>query len=451
VSTASSFGARITGVFLTRIALFSIGIISSFLLARLLGPAGRGAYSVVLLVPSTLAALGQLGIPSALTYLSGRGRSLSNLLPQAFWLAAALSIVTVGAVLLVLGPLERTVLRAAPAHLVLISLLTIPIAFVGTFLSAIVLGRQRIRSFSLIQLAQSALSLVLLVVLIGILGLGLDGAVAAAITSGIVAAIAYFVVARRLQEPGSSAEVRVWEVLSYGIRVYPASVTAFFGYRADVFLLSWLLGSPTQIGLYGVAVSLAELVFYVPDSVSTVFFPKVANAERADADRLVAPVNRLNLLITAGAALAMVPLGTIVVWVLLPSFAPGLAALYILLPGVVALSMSKVLSGYVTGVGRPLSTGAVSTATLIANLIANLILIPIAGIEGAAASSLLSYSMHASLMLLVASRASGEPISAFILPQRSDVAVLVDRTRMLATLLLRPRTEPSSSGPDDRP
>ena len=80
--------------------------------------------------------------------------------------------------------------------------------------------------------------------------------------------------------------MRIGELFGFGMRIYPASVAGFFGYRADVFLLSAIVGDPRTLGLYSLAVSLGELLFFVPDSVSTVFFPRVAGSERQAADQL---------------------------------------------------------------------------------------------------------------------------------------------------------------------
>ena len=77
------FARRVAGVFTTRVAQFGIGIATSFLLSRLLGPEGRGAFALAILVPSTLFALGQFGLPSAFSFFAGRGRTGSS--PWASW------------------------------------------------------------------------------------------------------------------------------------------------------------------------------------------------------------------------------------------------------------------------------------------------------------------------------------------------------------------------------
>ena len=63
---------------------------------------------------------------------------------------------------------------------------------------------------------------------------------------------------------------------------------------------------------------------------------------------------------TGVCALLMAPAATVMVWVLLPAYGPSLPALYLLLPGVVAFSVTFALGGYLTGIDRPGITSGVS-------------------------------------------------------------------------------------------
>lgn len=73
------FARRVAGVFATRVARFGIGFATSFLLAGMLLPEGRGQYALLVLVPGMLNALGQLGLPSAMSFFAGRGMRLDHL------------------------------------------------------------------------------------------------------------------------------------------------------------------------------------------------------------------------------------------------------------------------------------------------------------------------------------------------------------------------------------
>ncbi|HYM52029.1 MAG TPA: polysaccharide biosynthesis C-terminal domain-containing protein, partial [Candidatus Dormibacteraeota bacterium] len=255
-------------------------------------------------------------------------------------------------------------------------------------------------------------------------GMGALGAVIANVITAAAAAVGTSFELRRAirhdPEERGRPGVRFGELAGYGARSYPGSVAGFFNYRADVFLLSALVGDPRAIGLYSVAVSLAELTFFVPDSVATVFFPRVASANRTTADELAPAVSRFTVLMTALTALGLIPTGFVAVYLIIPDFSASLPAFLIILPGILALSLSKVLSSYVSGVGLPQRVAFVSSSALAINLAANLILIPPFGFYGAAAASLISYAAHAAMLLVITSRLSRRSPLAYLVPTAAE-------------------------------
>jgi len=433
----SGFRRRVAGVFATRVTQFVIGFVNSFLLARLLGPAGRGAFYLVSLTPSTLVSLGQFGLPSALNFFAGRGRSVSALLRTALIVGMLLAAVLIVGTLAALPWLERSVLRAAPADLVRLALVSLPFQFVASFVGSVLIGRQVMRNYNLILVAQSVIALIVTVFLVAWLGLGVFGAVVGNIAVALAGAAAVALEGRRLvtAEGGGGKGIRGAELLGYGLRLYPASITGFLNYRLDVYLIGWLLGDATQIGLYSMAVSLAELTFFVPDSVSTVFFPRVAAAERLSANEMTPQVTRFTVLITVALSLALVPAGFVAIHLILPAFVGCLPAFLVILPGVVALSVSKILSAYVSGVGFPLPVALASGVGLAVNVVANILLIPVAGIVGASAASLVSYSVQTGMLVYTSSRLSHRPAAAFLLPGRAEWRRLADGVRTLPMLV----------------
>ena len=134
----------------------------------------------------------------------------------------------------------------------------------------------------------------------------------------------------------------------------------------------------------------------------------------------------------------MVPAATLMVWILLPAYGPSLPALYLLLPGVVAFSVTFALGGYLTGIDRPGITSGVSIVALVTNVVANLILIPRFGIEGAASASLISYSLSSALLTIVVARQTKASFLAFWVPTPSDLRYAASTTISLLSRMRRP-------------
>lgn len=445
MTAASPFARRVAGVFATRIVRFGLGFVTSFVLSRILGASGRGIYAVATLTPTTLVTLGQFGLPSAFSFFAGRGRSGKKLEWMSLLLATVLSVLLVGATLLALPFLETNVLQAAPDELLRLAIITIPFQFLASFAGATLIGRQTLRNYNLILVGQSVAMVVMIVLLVGVLHLGVRGAILATIFVSAGSSLATILELHRSaghnpepQEDGRRG-LRLGELTSFGAKIYPASLAGFFGYRADVFILSAILADARAIGLYSLGVSLAELTFFVPDSVSTVFFPRVASLDRRSADEMAANISRFTVLITLLSVVGLVPAAFATVYLVLPDFVGSLPAFLILLPGIVALTVAKVLSSYISGLGIPLQVAVASGTALIVNVVANLILIPLLGIQGAALSSLISYTVNAVMLLTIASRLSRQRPRDFVLPTGAEWRRLIDGGRQLLRELDRRR------------
>jgi O-antigen/teichoic acid export membrane protein len=214
-------------------------------------------------------------------------------------------------------------------------------------------------------------------------------------------------------------------ILSYGARVYPASISGYFNYRADTLLIQALLvSSAGPLGLYSMAVTMAELIFYIPDAVTTIFMPTIAGSTADSADAKLGRVSRMTFLVTASCAIALIPVAWLGIHLVLPRFIDCLPAFLVLLPGVVSLSLAKVMTSYISGRGKPGPVSVGSGITLFLNLGANVILIPTYGIVGAAAASLLSYTALAVMMIGVSCRMSGLSPVALVVPRRGEFRTL---------------------------
>ncbi len=325
--------------------------------------------------------------------------------------------------LLLLPVLRDTVLHDLGSDKVLFAFLALPLALGAAFSTAIVMGRQAVRWYAVVNLTVPIATTILLLVILGGLGPSVLGAIGVYVVAMMIQAIGFTIGARRVSAAtASAARVSYRELLGYALPFYVANLPVHFSYRIDAYLIALLVAGPSaSLGYYSLSVALAELIFFFPDAVSALFFPHVAGSPREESDRQVAMVARVTLLISGGVGLLMTPAAAVMIWVVLPAFGPALPPLLVLLPGVVALSASKVVAGYMTGINRPGVRTVVSFGTLAVNIVANLILIPRFGIVGAAAASLVSYSFSALLNTSIAARITQTRVTDFWIPRGSDI------------------------------
>jgi O-antigen/teichoic acid export membrane protein len=423
---AGQFSSRVVVLFGGQLFGLVIGVVNGILLARLLGPAGKGNYALVVLVPSTAMVLIQLGLPQAFGYFAARGQT-AGIVGKTFTLTAVLCLAAFAILLVILPVLHETIFRGIELPLILAGFLVLPLALNATFTTGVVTGRQAVRLYIAVNMAASVATLILLILILGGLGPSVLAALAVYLIASSIQTVGLVIGARRVSTANPTPErVSYRELFSYGLPMYVGSLTSHFSYRIDVYLIALLIADASApLGFYSMAVSMAEMVFIFPGAVNTVFFPHVAGSSREDSDRQVAQVSRVTLLLSALAAVLVAVLAAALFQFVLPAFADSMQPLLVLLPGVVALSVGNVTAGYVTGIGRPGIISVIGLAAFAANVVANLILIPPFGIVGAAAASLVSYTLSSLLMTVAAARFAGSSMRAFWVPRRDDVRVVV--------------------------
>ncbi|MDX1389259.1 MAG: hypothetical protein R3344_08715, partial [Acidobacteriota bacterium] len=98
----SDFVQKVIETFATRILLIGIGFATSVLIARILGPEGRGLFAVAGTIAAIGIQFGNLGLHSANTYSVARDRGklpglLANSLLVGFGLGGLVAVITWGA------------------------------------------------------------------------------------------------------------------------------------------------------------------------------------------------------------------------------------------------------------------------------------------------------------------------------------------------------------------
>jgi O-antigen/teichoic acid export membrane protein len=430
----SSFTKRVTAIFATRVTTLMISLFTSVLIAKLLDIDQRGVLVVIATLPGMLSAIGLFGLPSAVNYFAGRGNSVASLVRASIILTIAVSIVLVVGSWLALPWLEQSVLKAVAAQdqLARVMLLTLPVGMAASFGGTLLYGRQQVRVYNIILVCQAIGSLIGAVLMLGVFRLGVPGAIASSIVVSVLVALGVMWEVSRLRRRDTGGQpVGINRLVTYGGRVYPASIMGFFNARADVYIIQALAATDTiaktNVSLYGWAVTMAELVFYVPESVATMFLPKVAGSSHQDASEMLGRVARLTILVSIVVGVALIPMAFIGIHLVLPKYADCLPAFVAILPGVISLSVAKVMTSYLGGRGRPGLISIASTIALVTNVVANLILISMYGIVGAALSSVISYAALAILVVMMASRVSGVSPLELCVPRPADF-------RMLATV-----------------
>ncbi len=235
-----------------------------------------------------------------------------------------------------------------------------------------------------------------------------------------------------------------WDVLRklarFGVQGEAGNVLQLMNYRLDQYIVRGFVGL-AGVGIYAVGVSMTEAVWMIANAVAIVLLPRLTAADDDDV-RWMAPVAARNtiLVATCGAIALAVAAPWLMSVFFVAAYDDAVPVLWLLLPGTVALTGSKVLTSYIFSRGRPLVNTGVTLVSLVATVVALLVLVPAFGVKGAAAGSSIAYVAHFIAAVCAYHRISGAPALEAVLPRPSDAYLYADAVRGLAARVSRRRT-----------
>ena len=162
---ASDFMRKIAETFAVRILLIGIGLVTSVIVTRILGPEGRGLYAVVIAIGAMGIQFGNLGLHASNTYYVSKDRSL---LPALVGNTLVVSFAFGGGGAFVAWIVFSLWPNIAPVggFLLIIALVWIPFGLAYMLIQNLLLGLQEVRAYNVIELTTKILSVCFIVVVI---------------------------------------------------------------------------------------------------------------------------------------------------------------------------------------------------------------------------------------------------------------------------------------------
>ncbi len=398
-------------------------LVAVVIVARALGPEGRGLLGFVTVAAILVARLSKVGLSETTTVFAAqkpeiRGALLSNLL--VFSSLAALLVGGIAAATLAALPGARPAgLTDGLILLLLVGGVSATLCDTGFLLGCGEMRQLAVRTASAGWIYAACLGVTMVVV-----DLTASTAVTAWIVSQLLlAAFLHLMPARRQTALRPSLSL-LSRSLRFGMRAWAGGLSLNVTSRGDQLLLGFMAGEAV-LGYYAIAVNLSEVLFYLPAAASVALMPLVAHRTSAAAGALTALLFRsvavIASLTTAAAAVAGPPL---LVLLFGDAFAPATDAFLLLLPGVLGYTAMVIFSRALLGLGRPGLSALPPLAAAVLCLGLDLVLIPPLGAEGAAmaasASLLAGGTVGASLFL----RSTALPAGS-LLPRTGDLDVLL--------------------------
>ena len=420
--TASTFG--------TQIVLITLGMATGIITARVLGPHLKGQAALLTMITELLFMVCSLGLGSAFAYFVAKKQfPYRHILTLA--LASAILFGAGGAAIFYLSwPIHSSVWAGLPPHLVFFAVLLGIICIYINYLTRILVGFGRIYLMNFAGFIRSFSTFLGVVLLLLIWNYGLGGLMVVFWAAALSQLFVLLYGLRKNLFPAIFFGGGLFRAsFSYGIKSHALLLINFLNYRIDLLLLGHYTDA-ASVGFYSLAVSMAELMWMVPNSAVAPLFSSVASSDSDDRSLLTLLTVRWTLIILVFLAIGGVVAGQPFLALLygvdfLPSYAPFLW----LLPGVCLLPIFKLLIIDLAARGYPGYGTATSAVALVVNISFNVLLIPQMGMSGAALATSISYSIMSFLSLVFFIRVTGYGLKDIFVIKKEEIISVVNYLR----------------------
>jgi O-antigen/teichoic acid export membrane protein len=377
--------------------------ITGLVIARVLGPSGRGQYAGVTAWFGIALIVGELGQPAALTFYvaSNPGRAADYLATgRRFMIATGLLTATVGWFIAPLLGRDDAVL--VDCYRLMFS--TCILSFIVASLIFPLQARD-LPLWNIARAVQPMSYLLIIIVMDLIVRLTLLGTIVSLVVSVIIQILAATVLCRRVGLYGGAYDSKLARPLvRYGSSQLAASAPTSVNGRLDQLILSTTT-SFHNLGIYAVAVSISAIAVPAVSAIGSVMFPRIAARKGESTHLLEGRAVRASAIVSVCIMLPVCIGAPFLIPILFGAgYGASVRLVWILAVGAVFLGSGQVIGDLLRGRGQPLAVaigqgiGAALTVALL------LLLLPIWGIVGAAVASTLAYALTFAVLLFTLRR-----------------------------------------------
>lgn len=372
------------------IALTCLSAGAGLLIARTLGPNGRGQYAAVVVWFGMVLVAGELGQPAAITYfVASQRQHARDYVATSRVLMLSSGLLAAAAGWMVSPELGRHQSQLVACYRVMF--VTCVISFVSaTYVFA--LQATNLPTWNIVRASQPVLFFCLIggLQVLGRLTLSTT-VVTLSFTVFAQTIVAYWMCRRAGLLGGRIAGHLAAPLLRYGSSQIAANAPTALNSRLDQIILS-STASYQSLGVYAVAVSVTSLGLPAVSAIGYVLFPRIAAQPTGSTAALERRAIQVSMVASLGMMLIVSALAPWVIPLVFGrAYSEASQVVWILAFGGLFLASGSVMGDLLRGRGQPLAVavaqgfGAVVTVSLL------LILLPIWGIRGAAVSSSAAY------------------------------------------------------------
>jgi enterobacterial common antigen flippase len=364
-----------------------ISIITLIISARYLGPEGRGVFVAAIAWMSTFCTIFHLSIGPALQYRIQQNRAAYTaeaMLGTLLGLGLVASIIAWAAAAFSFAMTDGSLFKGLSIEVLVLVFASLPLLMWEQYAPNIYASLSRMNLINRAQYIGRTLGVVAFVVLVGWLNFGVAGAlVAMFITQAIVMLAALLPMMRSIKWRLVWLAGEVKPLFAAGMKLHLVSISALLLDQASILISNNYL-TKTEVGLFQLALQLVGLLLILPQSALMILYGDMAKSDPA---RYWPHQRKLILRVMVGILLLALA-GWLLAPYLIPlvageQFKPSVPMFMALLPSLLGLSLSILLTPQWLGRGLFMLSNAVTFTALLIVVIGTFWAVPRYGIDGA--------------------------------------------------------------------
>lgn len=385
----------------------SNGILIVLLTRVLFTPEQYGQFNFVLAALGVVTIFATLGLPkSAARYVTEFSETAPGQVPYVIRrslvaLVGLIAVVVVG--ILVFGePIARLAGTPSLVPYLLVGSCYIAAHGFSKYFSALFQGFNRVTWTGVLRVVTGVSRLVFVAAFVA-LGFGVAGALAGYVVATLLAAVVGAVVVYRqfytsLPEAEAADEDLTKRILEYSIPLTATRGANVLDKKVDALLVGVLM-NVTAVGYYTIAKQVSDFVAAPAAAFGFTISPALGEEKSGNRTDRAAKLYRRSLeyvllLYVPGVAGLILVADPMVRHVFGPDYLPAVPVVQVFSGFILVNAVNKVTSDGLDYLGRARSRAIIKTAMAVSNFVLNLILIPIFGVVGAAAASVLTYTVY---------------------------------------------------------
>lgn len=403
----------------------------SVLVARLLGPEGQGEFTLLILIPTILARFGHLGFDASFSYFSTDERFKYGVV-FSIWFFLVLSFLFLCTIFIAFYNSSFYELpKIDTPNLIINAMALLATLFMSrTLLMSLLVGQNKIRIHSGLSILEAVCPLIILLGFMPFFDLSAEVVfLVMLITMTLVNFILILECRTVLLLPGYGL---TYIAFKYGVKSWTNNILNQLIYRSDLLMVAYFLGV-IEVGFYSIALMLVEKSWFFTTAISNALFPILRAGD--DGKLLTARLVRVSVLFTFMVSIFLVLTGNALIsFIFGDDFSKSWVPLLWLLPGVIALTIPKVLVTQFAAMNKMEFAVYSSSPALVLNILLNLFLIPELGLKGAAIATSISYVVYSLLNIYFFTRLTNVQPKLLLFVQKQD---LIELKMVVQDLLYR--------------